>query len=64
MQSDIAGIKGALKAISRVPRVLGRDYCGVVEEVYDAEQDGHWKGVPVWGTSGKRGLVQDGTFAE
>jgi len=56
--SDVGNAKGAFSYTTR-PRILGRDYSGVV-----VEGPPKWIGKEVWGTGGKRGFLSDGTHAE
>lgn len=56
--SDVKNVAGRMPQ-TRLPRIPGRDYSGVVVEGPAA-----WNGVPVWGTGGDVGFTRDGTHAE
>ena len=55
--SDTKNIAGRMKQ-TKLPRIPGRDYAGVV-----VEGPSEWVGVPVWGTGGDVGFTRDGTHA-
>lgn len=57
--SDVKNIQGAMKNITTLPRIPGRDFAGVV---IAGAQD--WIGREVWGTGGDLGFTRDGTHAE
>jgi len=56
-RSDIGKVAGHLKKTT-LPRTPGRDFAGI------AVKGIHNEGVEVWGSSGKLGIVQDGSHAE
>jgi NADPH:quinone reductase-like Zn-dependent oxidoreductase len=56
--SDVGSAEGRFPG-ARLPRVLGRDFAGVVTE---GPED--LLGAPVWGTGGDLGVGRDGTHAE
>jgi NADPH:quinone reductase len=56
--SDLKNVSGAMKQ-TKLPRVPGRDYAGVVER-----GPSEWLGVKVWGSGGDVGFTRDGTHAE
>jgi NADPH:quinone reductase len=56
--SDVKNVAGAF-AHTRLPRIPGRDFSGVVEH-----GPADWRGVEVWGTGGDIGFVIDGTHAQ
>lgn len=55
--SDIGNVAGHFKNTT-LPRTPGRDFAGV------AVKGMHYAGAEVWGSSGKLGIVQDGSHAE
>ncbi len=57
--SDVKNIQGAMKNITTLPRIPGRDFAGII---IAGAQD--WIGREVWGTGGDLGLTRDGTHAE
>jgi NADPH:quinone reductase-like Zn-dependent oxidoreductase len=57
--SDVKNIQGAMKSITTLPRIPGRDFAGVIVA---GAQD--WIGKEVWGTGGDLGFTRDGTHAE
>ncbi len=57
--SDVKNIQGAMNNITTLPRILGRDFAGVI---IAGVQD--WIGREVWGTGGDLGFTRDGTHAE
>ena len=57
--SDVKNIQGAMKTITTLPRIPGRDFAGVI---IAGAQD--WIGREVWGTGGDLGFTRDGTHAE
>jgi NADPH:quinone reductase len=56
--SDVKNVAGAMKQ-TRLPRIPGRDFAGVVEQ-----GPVEWIGCAVWGTGGDTGFTRDGTHAE
>jgi NADPH2:quinone reductase len=56
--SDVKNVAGASKQ-TRLPRIPGRDFAGVVEA-----GPAEWIGAEVWGTGGDTGFTRDGTHAE
>ena len=56
--SDVKNVAGAMKQ-TRLPRIPGRDFAGVVEQ-----GPAEWIGRAVWGTGGDTGFTRDGTHAE
>jgi len=56
--SDVKNVAGAMKQTT-LPRILGRDYAGVVEK-----GPADWIGAEVWGAGGDVGFTRDGTNAE
>jgi NADPH:quinone reductase-like Zn-dependent oxidoreductase len=56
--SDVKNVAGRMSQ-TKLPRIPGRDYSGVV-----VEGPAEWIGVPVWGTGGDTGFTRDGTHAE
>lgn len=60
--SDVKILAGLMSNV-RPPRVLGRDFAGVVDTLGDGV-DQNLRGQPVYGTSGVLGSVRDGTFAD
>src|SRR6202035_5093662 len=56
--SDVKNVAGAMKQ-TRLPRIPGRDFAGVVEA-----GPSEWIGRAVWGTGGDTGFTRDGTHAE
>src|SRR6202035_5648749 len=56
--SDVKNVQGAMKQ-TRLPRIPGRDFAGVVEA---GPQE--WIGAEVWGTGGDGGFTREGTHAE
>ena len=52
--SDVKNVAGAMKQTT-LPRILGRDYAGVVES-----GPAEWIGAEVWGTGGDVGFTRDG----
>jgi NADPH:quinone reductase len=57
--SDVKNSQGVMKHHTQLPRTIGRDYAGVVEE---GPQD--WIGKEVWGGGGDLGFTRDGSYAE
>jgi NADPH:quinone reductase-like Zn-dependent oxidoreductase len=57
--SDVKNVQGAMSAITKLPRIPGRDFAGIVEE-----GDANLIGKEVWGTGGDLGFTRDGTGAE
>lgn len=57
-QSDLASLRGAFTG-SPLPRVLGRDFAGIVE---DGPRE--LVGMHVWGSGGDLGVARDGSHAE
>jgi NADPH:quinone reductase-like Zn-dependent oxidoreductase len=55
--SDIGNVAGRFKSTT-LPRTPGRDYAGV------AVRGMYREGAEVWGSSGKLGIVSDGSHAE
>ncbi|MBI3942579.1 MAG: zinc-binding alcohol dehydrogenase family protein [Chloroflexi bacterium] len=60
--SDVKILAGLMSNV-RPPRVLGRDFAGVVDATGEGV-DQNLRGRPVYGTSGVLGSVRDGTFAD
>lgn len=56
--SDVKNTQGAMKAHTTLPRIVGRDYAGVV-----VEGPAEWLGKPVWGAGGDLGFTRDGAHA-
>jgi NADPH:quinone reductase-like Zn-dependent oxidoreductase len=56
--SDVKNAEGKMEGTT-LPRVLGRDYAGVVIAGPD-----EWSGAEVWGTGGEIGYTVDGSHAE
>ena len=56
--SDVKNVAGQMEG-TVLPRVPGRDFCGVVEH-----GPREWLGAAVWGTGGNIGFSEDGTHAE
>ena len=56
--SDVANICGAFPKTT-LPRIVGRDFAGIVVEGPDA-----LKGAKVWGSGGELGFTRDGSHAE
>jgi NADPH2:quinone reductase len=56
--SDVKNVAGAMHQ-TKLPRVPGRDYAGVVEA-----GPTEWIGAEVWGTGGDTGFTRDGTHAQ
>ncbi|HZR57408.1 MAG TPA: zinc-binding alcohol dehydrogenase family protein [Terriglobales bacterium] len=57
--SDVKNVQGAMSAVTKLPRIPGRDFAGIVEE-----GDANLIGQEVWGTGGDIGFTRDGTAAE
>jgi NADPH:quinone reductase-like Zn-dependent oxidoreductase len=57
--SDVKNVQGAMSAHTKLPRIPGRDFAGIVEE-----GDANLVGKEVWGTGGDLGFTRDGTAAE
>src|SRR5271169_4885677 len=55
--SDIGNVAGHFKNTT-LPRTPGRDFAGIVVK------GKHHEGAEVWGSSGKLGIVRDGSHAE
>jgi NADPH2:quinone reductase len=55
--SDIGNVAGHFKNTT-LPRTPGRDFAGIVAK------GSHHEGAEVWGSSGKLGIVRDGSHAE
>jgi NADPH2:quinone reductase len=57
--SDIKNVQGMMSDVTRLPRIPGRDFAGVVESgpIDDIGRE-------VWGTGGDLGFTRDGTHAE
>ena len=55
--SDIGNVAGHFKNTT-LPRTPGRDFAGI------AVNGTHHEGAEVWGSSGKLGIVNDGSHAE
>jgi NADPH:quinone reductase len=56
--SDVKNVAGAMTQ-TRLPRIPGRDFAGVVEA-----GPPEWIGADVWGTGGDTGFTRDGSHAE
>jgi len=56
--SDVKNVAGGMPQ-TKLPRIPGRDYSGVV-----IEGPAEWMGAAVWGTGGDVGFTRDGTHAE
>lgn len=57
--SDVKNAQGAMSDVTRLPRILGRDFAGTIEA---GASD--CIGAEVWGTGGDLGFTRDGTHAE
>jgi NADPH:quinone reductase-like Zn-dependent oxidoreductase len=57
--SDIKNVQGAMSARTKLPRIPGRDFAGIVEA-----GEANLIGKEVWGTGGDLGFARDGTAAE
>jgi NADPH:quinone reductase-like Zn-dependent oxidoreductase len=57
--SDVKNVQGAMSAHTKLPRIPGRDFAGIVEE-----GDANLVGREVWGTGGDLGFTRDGTATE
>ena len=56
--SDVKNVAGRMSQ-TRLPRVRGRDYSGVV-----VEGPAEWIGATVWGTGGDTGFTRDGNCSK
>ncbi|HEY3781126.1 MAG TPA: zinc-binding alcohol dehydrogenase family protein [Fimbriimonadaceae bacterium] len=57
--SDVKNAQGVMKHHTELPRTIGRDYSGIVEE-----GPADWIGKEVWGGGGDLGFTRDGSYAE
>jgi NADPH2:quinone reductase len=55
---DVKNVQGVMRQ-TRLPRIPGRDYAGIVES-----GPSEWLGAKVWGTGGNLGFTRDGTHAQ